>query len=106
AKIGLAAVESLVKDDREGSTGVAKVAVEPLIRVLEGRDLINLVASGGPAALKLLLGKRVVHPSYGRGVIEKIYREQPPAFVVRFENPPDGKKLRVVPLKADTLELE
>jgi len=100
-----AAVEALVR--------IGAAAVEPLIRALNSdrpvRELerslpsrpgpqalnsdqsvreavVKAIERIGSPALRALIGRRIVHPRYGRGVVKAIHREHPPYLVVEFEN--------------------
>ncbi|GBC77852.1 Phycocyanobilin lyase subunit alpha [bacterium HR08] len=86
-----------------GRIGDAR-AVEPLIQALrdENESVRTAAAEAlGMGLMRFLIGRRIIHRRYGRGVIEKIFRERPPAVVVRLENPSGPESLQVVSLAED-----
>jgi len=91
-----AAAEALVRIGRE--------AVEPLIQALRDEDKSVRAAAAevlGMGLMRFLIGRRIIHRRYGRGVIEKIFRERPPAVVVRLENLSGPESRQVVSLAED-----
>ena len=86
-----------------GEIGSAE-AVEPLIQALRDEDKSVRAAAAevlGMGLMRFLIGRRIIHRRYGRGVIEKIFRERPPAVVVRLENLSGPESRQVVSLAED-----
>ncbi|HXF06632.1 MAG TPA: HEAT repeat domain-containing protein [Blastocatellia bacterium] len=93
----------------EALASIGAAAVKPLIKALNSSDprvreaVAEAIERIGEPALEPLIGRWIVHPRYGRGRIEKIYRERPPCLVVKFKDVPDEGSRRIVSLRDNFL---